>query len=99
MWRPEYAEYMVEGTPGQPYGWLVQHFNIVEDNMKFRRKELQSFLQPDEIALSITNFPRQVTILIKIPLKLKFNFSCIVLYECQCSFSSVVNFYFLLKQI
>ena len=36
LWRPEYAEYMVEGTPGQPYGWLVQHFNVVEHNMAYR---------------------------------------------------------------
>ncbi|XP_045621617.1 glutamate--cysteine ligase catalytic subunit isoform X2 [Procambarus clarkii] len=58
LWRPEYAEYMVEGTPGQPYGSLVQHFNIVEHNMSFRRSEVQSLLQPDEVVLSLTNFPR-----------------------------------------
>jgi len=58
LWRPEYAEYMVEGTPGQPYGSLVQHFNIVEHNMSFRRSEVQSLLHPDEVILSLTNFPR-----------------------------------------
>ncbi|XP_018018682.1 glutamate--cysteine ligase catalytic subunit-like [Hyalella azteca] len=58
LWRPEYAEYMVEGTPGQPYGWLVQHFNIVEHNMAYRRQELHSLLEKDEVALSITCFPR-----------------------------------------
>ncbi|KAK3886936.1 hypothetical protein Pcinc_008945 [Petrolisthes cinctipes] len=58
LWRPEYAEYMVEGTPGQPYGSLVQHFNIVEHNMSFRRSEVQSLLQPDELVLSLTCFPR-----------------------------------------
>ncbi|XP_069956641.1 glutamate--cysteine ligase [Cherax quadricarinatus] len=58
LWRPEYAEYMVEGTPGQPYGSLAQHFNIVEHNMSFRRSEVQSLLQPDEVVLSLTNFPR-----------------------------------------
>ncbi|XP_042213993.1 glutamate--cysteine ligase catalytic subunit-like isoform X1 [Homarus americanus] len=58
LWRPEYAEYMVEGTPGQPYGSLVQHFNIVEHNMSFRRSEVQSLLLPDEVVLSLTNFPR-----------------------------------------
>ncbi|XP_068244548.1 glutamate--cysteine ligase catalytic subunit [Palaemon carinicauda] len=58
LWRPEYAEYMVEGTPGQPYGSLVQHFNIVEHNMSFRRSEVQSLLQPDEVVLSLTSFPR-----------------------------------------
>lgn len=62
LWRPEYAEYMVEGTPGQPYGSLVQHFNIVEHNMSFRRSEVQSLLQPDEVVLSLTCFPRWVLI-------------------------------------
>lgn len=35
-WRPEYAAYMVEGTPGKPYGGLMAHFNVVESNMKLR---------------------------------------------------------------
>lgn len=60
LWRPEYAEYMVEGTPGHPYGSLVQHFNIVEHNMSFRRSEVQSLLQPDEVVLSLTNFFRWI---------------------------------------
>ena len=36
LWRPEYASYMVEGTPGKPYGHLMAHFNLVECNMKQR---------------------------------------------------------------
>lgn len=51
---------MVEGTPGHPYGSLVQHFNIVEHNMSFRRSEVQSLLQPDEVVLSLTNFFRWI---------------------------------------
>ena len=35
-WRPEYAGYMVEGTPGKPYGGMMAHFNLVEANMKLR---------------------------------------------------------------
>jgi glutamate--cysteine ligase catalytic subunit len=49
---------MVEGTPGQPYGALPAHLNIVEANMKSRRKEAQLQLPPNEIVLSICNFPR-----------------------------------------
>ncbi|XP_076040414.1 glutamate--cysteine ligase isoform X3 [Oratosquilla oratoria] len=49
---------MVEGTPGQPYGSLVQHFNIVEANMSFRRDEIQRLLGKDEIILTLTSFPR-----------------------------------------
>ncbi|KAI0211360.1 Glutamate--cysteine ligase [Lamellibrachia satsuma] len=35
-WRPEYAAYMIEGTPGKPYGHRMAHFNNVEANMKLR---------------------------------------------------------------
>ena len=39
LWRPEYASYMVEGTPGRPYGHRMAHFNLVEANMKIRLTE------------------------------------------------------------
>jgi len=57
LWRPEYGAYMIEGTPGQPYGALPAHLNIVEANMVSRRKEAQLQLAPNEFVLS-TNFPR-----------------------------------------
>ena len=60
LWRPEYGAYMVEGTPGQPYGSIVSFFNTVESNMRARRREVEALLQPDEILLSITSFPRSV---------------------------------------
>ena len=41
-WRPEYAAYMVEGTPGKPYGGLMAHFNLVEANMKLRYMYIKS---------------------------------------------------------
>ncbi|KAK5645790.1 hypothetical protein RI129_004254 [Pyrocoelia pectoralis] len=58
LWRPEYGGYMIEGTPGKPYGGLLAHFNIVEANMKYRREEVTQLLQPGEVILSMTNFPR-----------------------------------------
>ncbi|KAI4464929.1 glutamate cysteine ligase [Holotrichia oblita] len=58
LWRPEYGAYMVEGTPGQPYGGLMAHFNIVEANMKYRREEVQKYLNHDEAILTLTSFPR-----------------------------------------
>ena len=60
LWRPEYGAYMVEGTPGQPYGSIVSFFNTVESNMRARRREVEALLRPDEILLSITSFPRSV---------------------------------------
>lgn len=58
LWRPEYGSYMVEGTPGRPYGGLLAHFNIVEANMQYRRAEVSHLLPPGEVIMSITNFPR-----------------------------------------
>lgn len=58
LWRPEYGGYMIEGTPGKPYGGLLAHFNIVEANMRYRREEVTQLLQPGEVILSMTNFPR-----------------------------------------
>lgn len=60
LWRPEYGAYMVEGTPGQPYGGLLAHFNIVEANMRYRREEVSELLKPGEVILSLTSFPRFV---------------------------------------
>lgn len=60
LWRPEYGAYMVEGTPGKPYGGLLAHFNIVEANMRYRRAEASKLLQEGEVLMSITNFPRCV---------------------------------------
>nr|AAV48595.2 gamma-glutamylcysteine synthetase [Laeonereis acuta] len=58
LWRPEYAAYMVEGTPGKPYGHLMAHFNRVEANMRARREEVKKLLADDEYPLSLTAFPR-----------------------------------------
>lgn len=58
LWRPEYGAYMIEGTPGKPYGGLLAHFNVVEANMRFRRQEVTELLKSDEVVMSITNFPR-----------------------------------------
>lgn len=58
LWRPEYGSYMIEGTPGQPYGGTMSEFNTVEDNMDKRRKEASSVLNKDETLCTITSFPR-----------------------------------------
>uniref|UniRef100_A0A914V6Y5 Glutamate--cysteine ligase n=1 Tax=Plectus sambesii TaxID=2011161 RepID=A0A914V6Y5_9BILA len=56
LWRPEYASYMVEGTPGVPYGGLLACFNVVENNMRRRREEVSKLLKRDESVMSIS-FP------------------------------------------
>lgn len=53
---------MIEGTPGKPYGGLLAHFNIVEANMQRRRQEVSMLLEPGETVMSLTNFPRSVSL-------------------------------------
>ncbi|ESO07411.1 hypothetical protein HELRODRAFT_76604 [Helobdella robusta] len=59
-WRPEYASYMVEGTPGKPYGPRMSHFNVVEANMRRRREEVMKLLSydPNNFAMTLSVFPR-----------------------------------------
>ncbi|XP_033859109.1 glutamate--cysteine ligase catalytic subunit-like [Acipenser ruthenus] len=58
LWRPEYGSYMIEGTPGQPYGGTMSEFNTVEDNMRKRRREASSLLKENQILCTLTAFPR-----------------------------------------
>ncbi|XP_058958871.2 glutamate--cysteine ligase catalytic subunit-like isoform X1 [Pocillopora verrucosa] len=58
-WKPEFASYMVEASPGQPMGESLACFNIIELNMSLRREEMKRFLtEPGETVQSIVAFPR-----------------------------------------
>ncbi|XP_033100705.1 glutamate--cysteine ligase catalytic subunit-like isoform X2 [Anneissia japonica] len=59
-WSPEYADFMVEGTPATPYGGTLAHVNTVEANMQLRRQVLRSLMdeQMGEIPLTLTSYPR-----------------------------------------
>ncbi|KAM9315998.1 glutamate--cysteine ligase catalytic subunit isoform 2-T2 [Gastrophryne carolinensis] len=61
LWRPEYGSYMIEGTPGQPYGGTMSEFNTVEDNMRKRRMEASSLLLDSQSICTITSFPSTLT--------------------------------------
>uniref|UniRef100_A0A914PLK5 Glutamate--cysteine ligase n=1 Tax=Panagrolaimus davidi TaxID=227884 RepID=A0A914PLK5_9BILA len=56
LWAPEVGGYMIEGTPGQPYGALLASFNNVETNLIKRRQTVQKLLKEDEAILSMS-FP------------------------------------------
>ncbi|CAG8762948.1 35205_t:CDS:10, partial [Racocetra persica] len=58
LWRPEYGRYMLEGTPGTPYGGTLKSLLQIEPNMKLRREIISKFLRPNEVAITLTSFPR-----------------------------------------
>ncbi|CAG8451283.1 2456_t:CDS:10 [Ambispora gerdemannii] len=57
-WRPEFGRYMLEGTPGKPYGNTMQDLLEVEPNMKLRREIAKKYMKPNEVAVTVTSFPR-----------------------------------------
>ncbi len=56
-WHPEYGSFMVEGTPKQPYYGFAKDLVRCEENMRLRRRRLNSVLRPFEIAPTVTVFP------------------------------------------
>ncbi|KAK4537587.1 hypothetical protein CDCA_CDCA13G3612 [Cyanidium caldarium] len=58
LWRPEYANWMVEGTPGEPYACYVSDLMLVEKNMMLRREQIQQLLRPEEHVVSVAGYPR-----------------------------------------
>lgn len=49
---------MVESTPSQPYGGMIEDMLKVEANMQLRRQQTAAVLAPGEIFLTLTAFPR-----------------------------------------
>ena len=58
LWRPEYGRYMIEGTPGLPYGSTARDLLAVEGNMVLRRQQVRRLLRPGERLVTLTVFPR-----------------------------------------
>lgn len=60
-WHPEACDYMIEGVPFKPYGYMSSYLNTVEANMALRRKQAQKFLSEEsdcEYVLNISVFPQ-----------------------------------------
>ena len=58
LWRPEYASYMLEATPGKPYTVNIDDLNFVERNMRLRRRDALKHLGVNERLVTCTGFPR-----------------------------------------
>jgi len=56
-WHHENTNWMLEATPGEPYGPLASDLAGIEANMKLRRSCVQALLAPNERLFSITCFP------------------------------------------
>ncbi|KAI8455732.1 glutamate-cysteine ligase catalytic subunit [Phakopsora pachyrhizi] len=54
----EYGRYMIESTPGLPYGPGLESCLKVETNMRYRRHLIQENLTEDELPVTLTSFPR-----------------------------------------
>lgn len=56
--HPEYGRYMLESTPGAPYGATLKDLLTVETNMRLRRKIARGKMHPHEVPVTLTSFPR-----------------------------------------
>ncbi len=55
--HPEYGRFMLESTPGSPYGASPVELRQVESNMRLRRKIARSHLRPNELPITLTSYP------------------------------------------
>ncbi|KDE03374.1 glutamate-cysteine ligase catalytic subunit [Microbotryum lychnidis-dioicae p1A1 Lamole] len=58
VFHPEYGRYMLESTPGAPYGATLEDLLSVEGNMRFRRVLAKSRMKANEVPMTLTSFPR-----------------------------------------
>ena len=56
--HPEYGRFMLESTPGSPYGASPKELRRVERNMRLRRQIARSHLKPNELPITLTSYPR-----------------------------------------
>lgn len=57
LWSPEFANFMVEGLPGQPFNHDINSIRDIETNMVFRRKQVQELLETNEYVMTFSTFP------------------------------------------
>ncbi|WFD18936.1 glutamate--cysteine ligase [Malassezia caprae] len=56
--HPEYGRYMIESTPGRPFGISADELLRVERDMLVRRRLTRERLLPNEVPMTIGSFPR-----------------------------------------
>ncbi|KAB8078876.1 glutamate-cysteine ligase-domain-containing protein [Aspergillus leporis] len=56
--HPEFGRFMLEATPGSPWGIGFKDLLKVESNMKWRREVAKTHMAPNEYPITLTTFPR-----------------------------------------
>ncbi|PHH67539.1 hypothetical protein CDD80_762 [Ophiocordyceps camponoti-rufipedis] len=58
VFHPEFGRFMLEATPGKPWGIGFKELLDVEPDMKLRRRIAKEHMRPDEYPITLTTFPR-----------------------------------------
>lgn len=58
VFHPEFGRFMLEATPGKPWGIGFKDLLDVETNMRWRRKLAKEHMAEDEYPITLTTFPR-----------------------------------------
>ncbi|KAK0616072.1 glutamate-cysteine ligase-domain-containing protein [Bombardia bombarda] len=58
VFHPEFGRFMLEATPGRPWGIDFRELLDVEPNMKLRRCIAKDHMLPNEHPITLTTFPR-----------------------------------------
>ncbi|KKK22034.1 putative glutamate-cysteine ligase Gcs1, partial [Aspergillus ochraceoroseus] len=56
--HPEFGRFMLEATPGAPWGIDFKDLLKVESNMRWRREIAKAHMAPNEYPITLTTFPR-----------------------------------------
>ncbi|KAH9906822.1 glutamate-cysteine ligase [Xylariomycetidae sp. FL2044] len=58
VFHPEFGRFMLEATPGKPWGIGFRALLGVEPDMKIRRKIAKDHMKPEEYPITLTTYPR-----------------------------------------
>ncbi|KAL1869428.1 hypothetical protein VTK73DRAFT_3165 [Phialemonium thermophilum] len=58
VFHPEFGRFMLEATPGRPWGIDFKELLKVEPDMKLRRRIAKDHMLPNEHPITLTTFPR-----------------------------------------
>ncbi|KAG8719529.1 hypothetical protein FRC08_002598 [Ceratobasidium sp. 394] len=58
VFQPEYGQFMVESTPESPRDSTISGLLTVEKDMQRRRYLAKSYLEPHEVMMTLTSYPR-----------------------------------------